>query len=43
MSAYFADWDIYGRGYEVADIPADKLNTIVYAFGKPVVDPAPTL
>jgi chitinase len=39
VSAYFADWDIYARGYEVADIPADKLNTILYAFGKPVVDP----
>ena len=33
------DWDIYARGYEVADIPADKLNTIQYAFGKPMVDP----
>ena len=40
VSAYFADWDVYGRGYEVADIPADNLNTIQYAFGKPVVDPA---
>ncbi|MDX6210570.1 MAG: chitinase [Frankiales bacterium] len=40
VSAYFADWDVYGRGYEVADIPADKLNTILYAFGKPVIDPA---
>ncbi len=39
VSAYFADWDVYARGYEVADIPADKLNTILYAFGKPVVDP----
>ena len=38
-SAYFADWDAYGRGYEVADIPADNLNTIQYAFGKPVIDP----
>ncbi len=40
VSAYFADWDVYARGYEVADIPADKLNTILYAFGKPVIDPA---
>ncbi|MDQ1680946.1 MAG: chitinase [Frankiaceae bacterium] len=39
VSAYFADWDVYGRGYEVADIPADNLNTILYAFGKPVIDP----
>ncbi len=40
-SAYFADWDVYGRGYEVADIPADNLNTIQYAFGKPVVGTDP--
>ncbi|MDQ1726310.1 MAG: chitinase, partial [Frankiaceae bacterium] len=40
-SAYFADWDVYGRGYEVADIPADNLNTILYAFGKPVVGTDP--
>ena len=39
VSAYFADWDVYARGYEVADIPADDLNTIQYAFGKPVIDP----
>lgn len=38
VAAYFANWDVYGRGYEVADIPADHLNTILYAFGKPVVD-----
>ncbi|MCU1676587.1 MAG: hypothetical protein JWM93_1345 [Frankiales bacterium] len=37
VSAYFADWDVYGRGYEVADIPADNLNTILYAFGKPAL------
>ena len=40
-SAYFADWDVYGRGYEVADIPADNINTILYAFGKPVVGTDP--
>src|SRR4051812_33012150 len=38
VSAYYADWDVYGRGYEVADIPADNLNTILYAFGKPSID-----
>jgi chitinase len=40
VSAYFADWDVYGRGYHVKDIPADKLNVIQYAFGNPTFDPA---
>src|SRR3954454_2156454 len=40
VSAYFADWDVYGRGYYVKDIPADKLNVIQYAFGVPGFDPA---
>jgi chitinase len=39
VSAYFADWDVYGRGYFVKDIPADKLNVIQYAFGVPGYDP----
>lgn len=30
--AYFTAWGIYGRGYNVTDIPADKINTINYAF-----------
>src|SRR4051812_16098493 len=40
VSAYFADWDVYGRGYNVKDIPADKLNVIQYAFGAPTFDKA---
>jgi chitinase len=40
ISAYFADWDVYGRGYYVKDIPADKLNVIQYAFGLPTFDSA---
>jgi chitinase len=40
ISAYFADWDVYGRGYYVKDIPADKVNVIQYAFGVPSFDPA---
>lgn len=35
VAAYFASWDVYGRGYQVKDIPVKKLNTILYAFGKP--------
>lgn len=30
--AFFANWDRYGRGYFVNQIPADKLNLIDYAF-----------
>src|SRR3954451_18412993 len=30
--AFFANWDRYGRGYFVNQIPADKLNVIDYAF-----------
>ncbi len=40
VTAYFADWDVYGRGYHVKDIPADKINVIQYAFGKPTFNPA---
>jgi chitinase len=40
VSAYFADWDVYGRGYHVKDIPADRLNVIQYAFGVPTFDAA---
>ncbi len=29
---YFVEWGIYARNYHVADIPADKLNVINYAF-----------
>lgn len=40
VTAYFADWSVYGRGYFVKDIPADKLNVIQYAFGVPTFDAA---
>lgn len=39
VSAYFADWDVYGRAYHVKDIPATKINVIQYAFGMPSFDP----
>jgi chitinase len=32
--AYFAEWGIYQRKYNVADIPADKLTHVNYAFAK---------
>jgi chitinase len=38
VGAYFASWDIYGRGYHPKDIPADKLTHIWYAFAYPTAD-----
>jgi chitinase len=38
VTAYFADWDVYGRGYFVKNIPAEKLNVLQYAFGVPTFD-----
>ncbi len=35
---YFAEWSIYGRKYNVADIPAGKLTHLNYAFAK--INPA---
>lgn len=32
LVGYFVEWGIYGRNYNVTDIPADKLNVINYAF-----------
>lgn len=31
---YFISWGVYGRNYQVADIPADKLTHINYAFAR---------
>ena len=33
-AAFFANWDRYGRGYLVNQIPADRLNVIDYAFAR---------
>lgn len=32
MVAYFTSWSIYDRGYNVTDIPADRITHINYAF-----------
>ena len=32
--AYFAEWSVYGRKYNIPDIPADKITHLIYAFAK---------
>ncbi|MGE9293661.1 MAG: glycosyl hydrolase family 18 protein, partial [Puniceicoccales bacterium] len=32
--AYFPSWGIYQKGYNVADLPADKLTHIIHAFAR---------
>lgn len=36
VAAYFASWDIYGRGYFPKQIPADQVSHLIYAFAYPV-------
>jgi chitinase len=40
VTAYFADWDVYGRNYHVKDIPVNQINVLQYAFGNPTFDPS---
>jgi GH18 family chitinase len=35
IMGYLAQWDIYGRNYQIKDIPGDKLTHIMYAFCLP--------
>jgi chitinase len=32
LAAYFPEWGIYGRNFQVADIPAEKLTHVFYSF-----------
>ena len=32
VGAYFAEWGIYGRNYNITDIPVDLVDDIYYAF-----------
>ncbi len=32
LAAYYPEWGIYGRNYFIADIPADRLTHVIYAF-----------
>ncbi len=34
MVAYYPSWGIYQKGYQVSDIPADKLTHIIHAFAR---------
>ena len=34
VGAYYPEWAIYDRDYQVTDIPADKLTHVFYAFAK---------
>ena len=38
VGGYFASWDVYGRGYEVKNIPADGVTHLNYAFGMETAD-----
>lgn len=32
LAAYFPEWGIYGRDFQVADIPGDQLTHVIYSF-----------
>jgi len=32
VAGYYASWSVYARGYSVADIPAETLSHLIYAF-----------
>ena len=34
VAAYFPEWGIYSRDYNIADVPADQLTHLIYAFAK---------
>ena len=32
LAAYFPEWGIYGRDYQLDDVPGDKLTHLIYSF-----------
>jgi GH18 family chitinase len=38
VAAYFPEWGIYGRDVQIADVPADRLTHLIYAFAR--IDPS---
>jgi GH18 family chitinase len=43
IAAYFPEWGIYGRDYQLDDVPADKINRLIYAFANLTADGEMTL
>jgi len=43
LAAYFPEWGIYGRDYHLADVPADQLTHLIYAFADLTIDGEMTL
>lgn len=38
VNAYYPDWSTYGRDYQVAELPFNKLNHITFAFVFPFIE-----
>ncbi|WP_239164415.1 glycoside hydrolase family 18 protein [Actinoplanes palleronii] len=34
VAGYFTEWGVYGRGFRVKNVAADRLTHLMYAFGK---------
>ena len=35
MGIYFGNWKIYGRGYKLCSLPAEKIDVLYYSFINP--------
>ena len=32
LAAYFPEWGIYGRNYQLDDVPGEKITHLIYSF-----------